>query len=58
MFVTRVVKRDPAQPSRIRRVLKGEKLGPIEDGLEVVRSRAHGHVEAVMTAMKRLGWRS
>lgn len=44
------------QIEAIRRVLKGERLGPIEDGLEVVRSRAHGHVEAVMTAMKRLGF--
>src|SRR5262247_2090178 len=44
------------QIEAIRRVLKGERLGPIEDGLEVVRSRAHGHVEAVRTAMKRLGF--
>jgi transposase len=42
------------QIEAIRRILKGEKLGPVEDGLEVVRSRAHGHVEAVRTAMKRL----
>lgn len=44
------------QIEAIRRILKGERLGPIEDTLEVVRSRAHGHVEAVMTAMKRLGF--
>jgi transposase len=44
------------QIEAIRRILKGERLGPIEDGLEVVRSRAHGHVEAVRTAMKRLGF--
>jgi transposase len=44
------------QIEAIRRILKGERLGPIEDGLEVVRSRAHGHVEAVLTAMKRLGF--
>jgi hypothetical protein len=31
-------------------------VGPVEDGLEVVRSRAHGHVEAVLTAMRRLGF--
>lgn len=43
------------QIEAIRRILKGERLGPIEDGLEVVRSRGHGHVVAVMTAMKRLG---
>jgi hypothetical protein len=44
------------QIEAIRRILKGEKLGPVEDGLEVVRSRAHGHVEAVLTAMRRLGF--
>src|SRR5512145_494713 len=32
------------QIEAIRRILKGERLGPTEDGLEVVRSRAHGHV--------------
>jgi transposase len=44
------------QIEAIRRILKGERLGPVEDGLEVVRSRAHGHVAAVMTAMRRLGF--
>ncbi len=44
------------QIEAIRRILKGEKLGPVEDTLEVVRSRAHGHVEAVLGAMKRLGF--
>src|SRR5262252_8528202 len=44
------------QIEAIRRILTGERLGPVEDGLEVVRSRAHGHVEAVRTAMKRLGF--
>jgi len=44
------------QIEAIRRILKGEKLGPVEDTLEVVRSRTHGHVEAVLTAMKRLGF--
>jgi hypothetical protein len=44
------------QIEAIRRILKGERLGPIEDGLEVVRSRAHGHVGAVLTAMRRLGF--
>jgi hypothetical protein len=44
-----------AQAEMIRRVLKGEKLGPVESALEVVRSQAHGHVEAVLTAMRRLG---
>ncbi len=44
------------QIEAIRRILKGERLGPVEDGLEVVRSRAHGHVDAVLTAMRRLGF--
>jgi DDE family transposase len=44
------------QIEAIRRILKGERLGPVEDGLEVVRSRAHGHVEAVRSVMKRLGF--
>jgi hypothetical protein len=44
------------QIEAIRRILRGEKLGPVEDGLEVVRSRAHGHVEAVLGAMRRLGF--
>ena len=44
------------QAEMIRRVLKGEKLGPVEDALEVLRSRSHGHVDAVRAAMKRLGF--
>lgn len=45
-----------AQAEMIRRVLKGEKLGPLESALEVVRSQHHGHVEAVRAAMKRLAF--
>jgi len=44
------------QAEMIRRVLKGEKLGPLESALEVVSSQHHGHVAAVMTAMRRLGF--
>jgi DDE family transposase len=44
------------QAEMIRRVLKGEKRGPLESALEVVRSQHHGHVEAVLTAMRRLGF--
>ena len=44
------------QIEQIRRVLKGEKLGPVEDGLEVVGSKLHGHVDAVRSAMKQLGF--
>ena len=44
------------QIEAIRRVLKGEKLGPVGDGLECIASRHHGHVDAVRTAMVRLGF--
>jgi hypothetical protein len=44
------------QIEMIRRVLKGEKLGPVSGGLEVIRSAHHGHIEAVTTAMRRLGF--
>lgn len=42
----------------IRRSLKGEVFVPLEQRFEVVRSRAHGHVQAVWTAMERLGFAS
>ena len=44
------------QVEMIRRVLKGEKLGPVEAGLECIRSQHHGHVEAVRIAMRQLGF--
>ena len=44
------------QIEMIRRVLKGEKLGAIDSALDVTRSQSHGHVEAVRTAMRRLGF--
>ena len=43
------------QIEAIRRALKGEKLGPLGGGLECIASRHHGHVDAVRTAMARLG---
>ena len=43
------------QAEAIRLVLKGEGLAPA-GGLECLRSLAHGHVEAVLTAMRRLGF--
>ena len=43
------------QAHDLRRVLKGERLGRIEDGFECIRSLPHGHVEAVRGAMRRLG---
>ena len=44
------------QIEMIRRVLKGERLGPVEAGLECIRSQHHGHVEAVRAAMRQLGF--
>ena len=39
----------------IRRSLQGETFVPASQAFEVVRSRAHGHVQAVGLAMQRLG---
>jgi hypothetical protein len=39
----------------IRRVLQGERFVPATHALEITRSRAHGHVQAVAAAMHRLG---
>jgi hypothetical protein len=45
------------QVEAIRRILKGEKLVSAKDAFEIVEggSRLHGHVDAVLTAMKQLG---
>ncbi|MDO8813684.1 MAG: IS1634 family transposase [Gallionella sp.] len=40
----------------IRRSLQGETFVPVAQTFEISRSRAHGHVEAVATAMQRLGF--
>jgi transposase len=42
----------------LRRVLKGETLVPIDQVFEIVEggSRHHGHIEAVLVAMRRLGF--
>jgi transposase len=45
-----------AQIAAIRAVLRGEQLAPVEQRFEVVRSVAHGHVQAVRVAMSRLGF--
>ncbi len=39
----------------IRRALRGETFVPLGQAFEITRSRAHGHVQAVETAMQRLG---
>src|SRR5713101_6673154 len=44
-----------AQVEAIRAVLRGDALAPAGQAFEIARSQAHGHVQAVMTAVKRLG---
>src|SRR6516165_6332722 len=44
------------QAEAIRLVLRGEKLAPAGGGLDCIRSLPHGHVEAVRSAMRRLGF--
>ena len=39
----------------IRRSLQGETFVPLAQAFEITRSRAHGHVQAVSLAMRRLG---
>lgn len=47
----------PAQAIAVlRRVLKGETLVSVRDTFEITRSLLHGHVQAVLLAMKRLGF--
>jgi hypothetical protein len=43
------------QIEAIRAVLRGDALAPAGQAFEIARSQAHGHVQAVMTAIKRLG---
>ena len=42
----------------IRRSLRGETFVAVGEAFEITRSRPHGHVQAVMTAMQRLGFAS
>jgi len=42
----------------IRRALRGEELVPVGNIFDVVRSPHHGHVDAVLTAVRRLGLES
>ena len=44
------------QIEAIRAVLSGVAVRPVEDLFEVVRSRPHGHVQAVRVAMQKLGF--
>ena len=45
----------PAQVETIRAALRGEELRPVQQSLEILQSRAHGHVEAVAQTMRQLG---
>ena len=44
------------QIERIRQILRGEQLAPVETLFKAVTSAHHGHVQAVLSAMKRLGF--
>lgn len=44
------------QVELIRAVLRGERLVPAAETFDIIRSRNHGHVDAVMIAMKQLGF--
>ena len=46
---------DEEQALLLRRVLKGETLVAPADAFEITRSLPHGHVQAVLLALKRLG---
>ena len=43
------------QAQAIRRILKGEKLVQPEEHFDILSSRAHGHVEAVLLTRRKLG---
>jgi len=42
----------------VRRALRGEALVPVSERFEIIASRPHGHVEAVLRAMRRLDFAS
>ena len=44
------------QVELLRRVLRGERLAPVDQLFEAVASPHHGHVQAVRLAMRRLGF--
>src|ERR1700709_775637 len=43
------------QIEAIRAVLRGDKLAPVAEAFTIVEAQPHGHVQAVMAAMKQLG---
>ena len=48
----------PAQIASIRAILRGDEQRPVAETFEIRSSRAHGHVQAVSLAMRRLGFAS
>jgi len=44
-----------SQVDLLRRVLRGETLVPLGDAFDILRSRPHGHVAAVLGTMRRVG---
>ena len=46
----------PEAVAALRQVLKGEKLIKADNAFEAISSRHHGHVQAVLDAMRRLGF--
>jgi len=44
------------QIEMIRLVLKGEPLAPVDEIFEILESKHHGHVQAVLAMLKRLGF--
>ena len=46
-----------AQIEAIRMILKGQDMVPVDEAFEVVKSRQHGAVQAVLETMKRLGFK-
>jgi Transposase DDE domain len=45
----------PEKVEALRAVLRGEKLAPAGEGLEIIRAVPHGHVMAAIGTMKRIG---
>ena len=43
------------QVESLRRLLRGERLVPVGELFKIVQSRPHGHVEAVVTVIRKLG---
>jgi hypothetical protein len=39
----------------IAQVLKGEKLVPAREAFDIVRTQPHGHVDAILSAIRRVG---